>query len=175
MSMKAGRRPATRPRQKAFADQARRQYGDSAETFLAAYPAKNDAEARESASALAGDRFIAFGTWKWIEMQLLTGGKPVYRYRFDDWLPQPAGTPSHGAYHSAEIEFVFNNLANKNLPFGSDDRKLADVMSTYWSNFAKTGDPNQPSASGLAALAALCCGHGLSGYASRCRFEGGAR
>ena len=132
-----------------FAEQARRQYGDSAEKFLEAYPARNDAEARESASALAGDRFIAFGTWKWIETQLQTGGKPVYRYRFDDCLPQPAGTASHGAYHSAEIEFVFNNLAHKDLPFGSDDRKLAEVMSTYWSNFAKTGDPNQPPAPGL--------------------------
>ncbi len=125
-----------------FAEQARQLYGENADKFLEAYPARTDAEARESSSAFSGDRFIAFGTWKWIEMQKQTGGKPVYRYRFDNALPQPAGTSSHGAYHSAEIEFVFDNLANKELPFGADDRAVAVLMSSYWANFAKTGDPN---------------------------------
>jgi para-nitrobenzyl esterase len=127
-----------------FVELANKNYGDAAAQFLNVLHARTDAEARESASFLAGARFIAFGTWKWIEAQLATGGKPVYRYRFDDRLPQPAGTKSRGAYHSAEIEFVFDNLANKNLPFGADDRKLAAQMSSYWSNFGKTGDPNGP-------------------------------
>ena len=26
----------------------------------------------------------------------------------------------------------------------ADDRRLADAMSSYWVNFAKTGDPNLP-------------------------------
>ncbi len=125
-----------------FTEKAKSQYGEKAAKFLEVYGASTDEEARASSAALQGDKFIAFGTWRWIEMHRLTGGKPVYRYRFDHALPQPAGQASRGAYHSAEIEFVFNNLANKELPFVDADRQLADQMATYWSNFAKTGDPN---------------------------------
>jgi len=48
-------------------------------------------------------------------------------------------------YHFAEIYYVFNNLhVMKNWPWSPEDRKLADAMSSYWTNFAKTGDPNGP-------------------------------
>ncbi|MGB6432371.1 MAG: carboxylesterase/lipase family protein [Candidatus Acidiferrales bacterium] len=117
-------------------------YGDDADALLKLYPAATDAQAVRSAQDLATDRFIAFGTWKWIDMQLATGGSTVYRYEFDDALPQPAGVASRGAYHSSEIEFVFEALPSKNLPWRPDDEKLSDLMSTYWTNFAKTGDPN---------------------------------
>lgn len=127
----------------AFADEAGRAYGENARAFLEVYPAATDDEARVSASALEGDKFIGFGTWKWLELQTRTGGgKPVYRYRFDRALPQPAGSPSRGAYHAGEIEYVFGNLAYKDLPFVQEDRSLSDQMATYWTNFAKNGDPN---------------------------------
>jgi para-nitrobenzyl esterase len=77
-------------------------------------------------------------------MQVKTGSAPVYRYHFEQAPPQPAGEPSHGAYHSADIEFVFEALASKALPWSDADRKLSDVISSYWTNFAKTGDPNGP-------------------------------
>ena len=78
-------------------------------------------------------------------MQLQTGNAPVYRYKFEDAPPPPTDhseTESHGAYHSAEIEFVFEALPSKNLPWRPEDRKLSDLMSSYWTNFAKKGDPN---------------------------------
>jgi hypothetical protein len=46
-----------------------------------------------AAQDLAGDRFTALHTWEWLEMQLKTGQAPVYRYRFDETLPLPAGSP----------------------------------------------------------------------------------
>ncbi len=122
------------------------QYKAHADEILKAYPASTDEEALASASELASDNFIAFSTWKWLEMQLATGGSPVYRYRFDDSLPAPAGSPKKelGAYHSAEIEFVFHNLDKKELPWRPADKEVSDVMSSYWVNFARTGDPNGP-------------------------------
>ena len=48
--------------------------------MLKVYPATNDAEAVESAAALAGDMFIGYGTWKWLDVHLATGDSPVYRY-----------------------------------------------------------------------------------------------
>jgi para-nitrobenzyl esterase len=120
-------------------------FGDKAKAFLKVYPASSDEQAKRSAQDLAGDQFTGFSTWKWLQMQLETGKSPVYRYKFEDAPPAPANgseTESHGAYHSAEIEFVFEALPSKNLPWRPDDRKLSDEMSSYWTNFAKTGDPN---------------------------------
>jgi para-nitrobenzyl esterase len=125
-----------------FIARARKLFGDRADEFLKLYPAENDAEAKRSAQDYAGDQFIAYSTWKWLEMQQATGGSPVYRYEFDQAPPQPAGAESRGAYHSAEIEYVFEALASRQLPWRPEDFKLSDQMSSYWTNFAKTGDPN---------------------------------
>jgi para-nitrobenzyl esterase len=133
-----------KPTAKNFARHVRALYGKKADALLNLYPAGTDDEAKRSAGDLAGDRFIAFGTWKWMEMHKATGESPVFRYEFDEAPPLAAGDKgeSRGAYHSAEIEFVFGALASKNLPWKPEDTKLSDLMATYWSNFAKTGDPN---------------------------------
>jgi para-nitrobenzyl esterase len=80
-------------------------------------------------------------------MQCKTGEAPVYRYEFDDAPPlaadaKPGQVPT--AHHAAEIEFVFEMLSSKNLPWRAEDRRISDLMSSYWTNFAKTGDPNGP-------------------------------
>ena len=130
-----------------FAAKVRELYGDNAEGILKRYPASNASEAKRSAQDLAGDRFIAFATWEWIETQLKTGDAPVYRYRFDETLPMPAGAGAGAeamAPHASEIEFVFEALPSKDLPWRPQDEKLSDLMSSYWTNFAKSGDPNGP-------------------------------
>ena len=118
-------------------------YGDKADEFLKLFPAKNDTEAKRQAQDVAGAQFIGYSTWRWIEMQCKTGDTTVYRYEFDDAPPSTQATAeSRGAYHSAEIEFVFGNLASKDLPWRASDRKLSDEMSSYWVNFARNGNPN---------------------------------
>jgi para-nitrobenzyl esterase len=128
---------------------AHKRFGDKADEFLKLYPADTDEQAKRSAQDLAGDQFIAFSTWKWLEMQGPTGNSTLYRYEFDDAPPAPAKAEAsggdaapRGAYHSAEIEFVFSVLASKDLPWRPEDKALSDLMSSYWSNFAKNGDPN---------------------------------
>ncbi|MGH9522786.1 MAG: carboxylesterase/lipase family protein [Terriglobales bacterium] len=122
------------------------QFGAHAPEILKAFPADTDAQAAESAGQLASDGFIAFGTWKWIELQQQAGDAPVYRYEFDQPPPAAANPkyPDAGkvAYHSAEIEYVFETLASKDLPFGDEDRKVSAMMAAYWTNFAKSGNPN---------------------------------
>jgi para-nitrobenzyl esterase len=132
-----------------FVAYAHQHFGDKAARFLELYPAENDDQAKRSAQDLAGDQFIAFSTWKWLEMQGATGNSTLYRYEFDDAPPASANAEAtggeaapHGAYHSAEIEFVFGALASKNLPWRPEDKALSDLMSSYWANFARTGDPN---------------------------------
>ncbi|MGA2016318.1 MAG: carboxylesterase/lipase family protein [Opitutaceae bacterium] len=122
-------------------------FGSRAEEFLRLYPAATDAEARRAAQDLAGDDFIVHDTWKWIEAHLRTGGSPVYRYEFDQTLPLPEDAPPGAeakASHSWEIEYVFRVLSSKRLPWRPEDREVSELMSSYWTNFAKTGDPNGP-------------------------------
>lgn len=135
------------PTRENFAAHVRTLYGNKADSVLNLYPAATDAQARRSAQDLASDRFIAYGTWKWMEAHLETGKAPVYRYEFDQTLPlsaaeakNPAVMPS--APHASEIEFVFQVLSSRRLPWRPEDRKVSDLMGTYWTNFAKTGDPN---------------------------------
>jgi para-nitrobenzyl esterase len=128
-----------------FVTRARALYGDKAEGILKLYPAATAAQAKRSAQDLAGDRFIAYGTWKWMEMHLKTGKAPVYRYRFEQTLPLAADAPAGAeaaAPHASEIEFVFQVLSSKKLPWRPEDHKVSELIGSYWSNFAKTGDPN---------------------------------
>jgi para-nitrobenzyl esterase len=142
-----------RPTAKGFADQAKARFGESADALLKVYPAGTDDEAVRSAGDLAGDTFIAYSTWKWIETHLKTGGSPVYRYVFEQPVPVPEGTKVNGvavtgkevgARHAGEIEYVFGALATTPVPWQPEDRKVSDAMMAYWSNFAKAGDPNGP-------------------------------
>ena len=142
-----------KPTAETFAADARQRFGEHADAVLAAYPAGSDAEALESAAALASDTFIAYATWKWIETHKATAKVPVYRYSFDRKIPVPAdhkvnGVPATsrdvGARHAGEIEYVFGalDLSLPGVPWEASDRKLSDAMTTYWSNFARSGNPN---------------------------------
>jgi para-nitrobenzyl esterase len=121
---------------------ARKEFGTKAAEFLRLYSAETDAEALRSMDDFAGDRFISWSTWRWIEAQSSTGKQPVYRYRFDQALPATPKGPV-GAYHSAEIEYVFGQLDSKNeVEWRKPDREVSAVMQKYWANFARSGDPN---------------------------------
>ncbi len=129
----------------AFEAQTRAQYPEHADAILAAYPAGTDREATLSAIALASDNFVGYGTWKWIEMHAATGDSAVYRYLFDHVVPTADGDPppdDPGAGHATEIEFVFGTLDSRPLAWRDVDRRVSDMVVRYWTNFAKTGDPN---------------------------------
>jgi para-nitrobenzyl esterase len=143
-----------KPTAKTFTEQVHERFGDSAEAILEAYPASTDAEAFESAASLASDTFIGYATWKWVEMQNQTGGSPVYRYSFDRKIPVPPdnkvnGIPATsadiGARHAGEIEYVFGALDSlPKVPWQPLDKTISEQMMSYWTNFARSGDPNGP-------------------------------
>jgi para-nitrobenzyl esterase len=130
----------THEKWRALADE---RFGDHAAEFLALYPSATDAELHRSAADFARDSFIAYGTWKWLEYHRRTGNSPVYRYRFDLAAPPSKFHPDAEAFHSDEIEYVFGTLDTRpGAVWRDSDRKLSDQIMDYWTNFAKTGDPN---------------------------------
>ncbi len=124
---------------------AQKEFGDKATEFLRLYPSDTDKQVLRSSQDFAGDRFIAFSTWQWMESQAKTGKQPIYRYRFDLGPPPDSKGPQLGAYHSAEIEYVFGQLDSKaGIAWTPDHRRLSATMQKYWADFARSGDPNGP-------------------------------
>ena len=136
-----------KPTAKSFAQEMESKYGKDSTALLKVYPARTDEEAVRSAGDLASDRFIAIGTWKWIDLQLKTGASPVYRYSFDRAVPiepgrvingSPATGADVGAVHASEIVYVFGTLdSSKGVMWQPiPDRKLSDA--SWWHLLALT-------------------------------------
>jgi para-nitrobenzyl esterase len=124
---------------------AAQRYPENTDAFLKLYSGETDAEAQRSAMDFGGDAFIAFGTWKWIEIDRKTGDPDIYRYKLDLASPPSKFHPGSYAFHSDDIEYIFGTLDTRpGSEWRPEDRKLSDEMMSYWTNFAKTGDPNGP-------------------------------
>ncbi|MGH9561031.1 MAG: carboxylesterase/lipase family protein, partial [Terracidiphilus sp.] len=68
--------------------------------------------------------------------------QPTYEYEFDHAIP---GQEAQGAVHSADLPYAFGYfpiVGNISGPFGPIDKHLAELVQSYWTNFAKTGNPN---------------------------------
>jgi para-nitrobenzyl esterase len=121
-----------------FAARLKAQFGDDADRALKVYSVETEAQIKRAAGDLSADPFIAFGTWKWIEMQT-AAKQPVWRNHFEQVVP---GREEAGAVHASEIEFVFQALKSKDAPWRPEDFKVSELVADYWTNFAKTGNPN---------------------------------
>ncbi len=133
-----------KPTVESFQEDAKKDFGDKADEFLKLYPTDTPEHFTRSLQDYAGDKFIALSTWAWIDAQGKTGKQTVYRYRFDmaPFAKDP-NAPRLGAYHSAEIEYVFGQLDSKtDVIWRDSDRQVSVIMQKYWSNFAKNGNPN---------------------------------
>jgi para-nitrobenzyl esterase len=120
-------------------------FKDRATEFLTLYPGDTDGQAVDSAIEYGGDSFIAFGTWKWLEAHRKTGESPVYRYHFELRALPSKYHPGTFAFHSDDIEYLFGTLDTRpGETVRAEDSKLSDQMMSYWTNFARTGDPNGP-------------------------------
>ena len=139
-------------------------YRDKAPEVLQLYPAETPEITEQSASDLAGDRFIAYSTWKWFDLHRKNSSQAVYRYYFSKSRPEmrdqnveaglaggvikkemnaPKAPKPKGAVHSAEIEYAMGNLStNKDYAWTQDDYKVSETMMNYFANFIKTGNPN---------------------------------
>ncbi|HTV13372.1 MAG TPA: carboxylesterase family protein [Acidobacteriaceae bacterium] len=74
----------------------------------------------------------------------MSAGRRAYVYRFERSVPGK-GEAELGAFHSLELPYVFGTFDAHTfswLPFGATDRRLSQTIESYWTNFAKTGDPN---------------------------------
>jgi para-nitrobenzyl esterase len=111
---------------------------------LAAY---GDPAPPEAAREILTDSMITEPD-RYLARQMARHGAPAYVYRFS-YVPAASRATSFGAAHGSEIPYVFDNLSDAPLSFGSfqipaatpDDHRIASAMHAYWIAFAKTGEP----------------------------------
>lgn len=145
-----------------------RLYPDHWEEAWKVYGPANPDGVVAAATDLAGDRFMGYSTWKWLDSQSRVGGGQTYRYFYT--RPRPpmrpemgnarpglAGgvvrdpgadskpAPAQGAVHSAEIEYALGNLENNRVyAWTNEDFQVSATLQSFFANFIKTGDPNGP-------------------------------
>jgi para-nitrobenzyl esterase len=121
-------------------------FGQLPPALAAAYPHVTDKEARQARLDLERDLRFSWDMWAWARLQSTTGKSPVYYYSFRQQPPFPAGSvyQGWGASHYAELWYVFDHLDQSPWRWTKADHQVAEEMSSYWVNFAKTGNPNGP-------------------------------
>ncbi|KAH8893557.1 alpha/beta-hydrolase [Thozetella sp. PMI_491] len=108
------------------------------------FPATTAIQANASSFLLIGDLVIRQQTWEAIHLHEKTTGQPSWLYLFNytsDYSPI--------AGHGQDVPFEFGTLepfaltAHGLLP-GAADRTFSNYLMTYYTNFAKTSNPNMP-------------------------------
>ncbi|RFU24673.1 hypothetical protein B7463_g11663, partial [Scytalidium lignicola] len=139
-----GRSPPTA--NPAYQQDLKRLFNSKISEALILYPGSTSSLRNTSAAALIGDFIIRQQTWEAAEWQYKAHVKDIYIYYFTYTSPY-----SPVAAHTAELPFVFGNLELGSNPiFGgqsistpsSTDIQFSKNLMTYWSNFAKKGNPN---------------------------------
>jgi len=139
LGVSGGFGPAQPPSTATYQSSAERAYGDRAADFLKLYPVASDSEVAAAQKTAGRDRVrVSVDLWA---AEQLKASKKMYTYFFNHVLPWPAH-PEFGAFHTSEVPYVFQTLNKIDRPWEADDKKLADTVSSYWTNFAKKGDPN---------------------------------
>jgi len=125
-------------------------WGALAPQYLSLYPHSTNEEASKSQADSSNDG--AFWHMRLFADDQKKLGRQAWLFYFAQNPPGPAGQPAFPAAHASELPYVFNNLGKAPLfPDPSDptlaaasapDRKVADQMSSYWVNFARSGNPN---------------------------------
>lgn len=122
----------------------RADHGGDAERFLELYPGRTEEQVLDSLLQARTDMVMTRAMHRWARLQTRTGASGAYLYHFSH-VPPEDGLEKYGAYHGAEVAYAYANLgADGDAEYTETDYRLRDQMSAYWSNFARTGDPNGP-------------------------------
>ena len=126
-----------------FVDGVKTRFGQFAPSLLEAYPVAKNSIPR-SARNLVRDAAFGWHTWSWAKLQTQYGKAPAYLYYFDHHPKRTPGAKDedHGSGHGHEIAYMFKNLNKADPNVTENDLKMSDIMATYWTNFVKSGNPN---------------------------------
>ncbi len=126
---------------KAYRERVESQYGNFIKAFDEVYPVKTESDIKKAVRDVAGQARFNLQMRRWARLTTAAGRSKAFLYYFSYVPPHPR-RDDLGAFHTAEIPYMFNDLSQKTWTYQEYDHRLADLMSSYWVNFARTGDPN---------------------------------
>ena len=126
-----------------FAADIAKTFGPLPPPLIEAYPFTTDDEAKGARIAFETDLRFGWDMWTWARLHA-AGGAPVFSYRFAQHPPFPQTSPyaDWGPAHFAELWYMFDHLDQAPWQWRAEDRRVAELMTSYWVNFVKTGNPN---------------------------------
>lgn len=133
--------PWARPAEQ-FRKQMQERFGELADDCLKVYPAGTEEEASNSQFNMSRDESFGIQAYTWAKVQSAKGKSPIYLYNFNRALPAYTPETQFGAFHTGEVVYAYDNLHTLDRPWEKVDQEIATLMSSYWVNFARTGDPN---------------------------------
>jgi para-nitrobenzyl esterase len=139
----AGETPSARDVIEKLSDTARPLYANSTATAIATYVRESLRHPEAAVDQARNDMTIACPIGS-VASLLTAAGHKVFVYRFDRTVPGK-GEAALGSFHSIELPYVFRAFQDHSwqwLHFGGEDMQLSNTVEDYWTNFAKTGDPN---------------------------------
>ena len=108
------------------------------------YPVASYPSTDLALSSLGTDAIFACNSRK--SIRLFAQFVPVFAYEFNDQnAPQlflPSVSFPYGAAHASEIQYIFNLPQSINNPLSVDQIQLSNDMVKYWTQFARSGNPN---------------------------------
>jgi para-nitrobenzyl esterase len=118
-------------------------YGKFADDLIKVYPV-GSGTVPKTARDLARDAAFGWHTWSWARLQAKIGKSKAFYYYFDQHPDYPEGSPraGYGSPHGQDVAYVFQHLNASDTLTTKTDVKISEAMATYWTNFAKHGDPS---------------------------------
>ena len=128
---------------KEFISGVKERYGKFADELLKAYPVGSNSVPK-TARDLMRDAAFGWHTWIWAKLQSEIGKSKAYLYYFDQHPDYPKDSPQYGygSPHGQEVAYVFEHLDASKPGVTKTDLNISNAMATYWTNFAKYGNPN---------------------------------
>jgi para-nitrobenzyl esterase len=124
---------------KGFRELVEKRFPDQASALVARYAPTSDDLTEGQKQFFRDEGLVTLHAWR--QLRAEHGAAPDYAYFFERAIPWPE-QPRYQAFHSAELPYMFDNLALLERPWEAADRELAGLMASYWVNFMRTGDPN---------------------------------
>jgi para-nitrobenzyl esterase len=113
-------------------------YGNKADKLLTLLPHETADEGGKSMSELTMVSFAVASPSKLAAYN----PQPSYVYEFSHVPVDKPGFPNYGAFHTSEVPYALHTLHLWHRPWKELDYSIENMMSSYWINFIKTGDPN---------------------------------
>ncbi len=113
---------------------------EAGEEIDALYPVNNSLGVMQSWQDLFTDITFTYPMRRWArDMSKVSSN--TYLYLFN-WAPTIAGSKKYGAFHGADLVYVFGDLTLFTAQPSQADRDFSDFIIDTWVRFAKTGNPN---------------------------------